>query len=264
MAKHVIWKRADGDGLEHLPALLESVASIYGDEDLSADEREAMLRATFDEYEEFTGRDGLADIASSRGETKEPEMQKNVDVGALAMFAIECAANNLRKADPSLSAEQAFSKAYQAPENHEAMKAERRASLARIAGVGLAQTEPEILNVLTDREIRALIIRERRRFPFLDGKELLEVVERAPEMVAHRAAVRQAQAAGRRDGSTLLSAAVTKRDSAHGSLMAKAAEIRRAFPALSQEQSYAKAYSDPANRSLVLDERGSAYAALYA
>jgi hypothetical protein len=121
MAKVTIWKRADGDALEHLPELLESVASIVGDDDLDANERAAFLRETFARYERFTGRIALDDIASTRGDIDKSEQgtkqmnQSNLDVGALAMFGLECAANNLRKANPALTQEQAFAKAYQDP-----------------------------------------------------------------------------------------------------------------------------------------------------
>jgi hypothetical protein len=220
------------------------VASIVGDGDLSADEREAMLAQTFDLYTEFTGRDGLADIAATRGGKAEKgiEQMTKVDVGELAMFVLECAANNLRKANPALSQEQAFAKAYVAPENHEAQKAERASSRRRLAGVGLAQTEPEILNVLSDADIKRLIARERAKFPFLDGKELLAIVENSEEMQRHRAAVRQAQAAGRRDSATLMSAAFAKRDDAMSELQVKADEIRKAQPGLTEEMAFSKAY----------------------
>jgi hypothetical protein len=242
------------------------VASIVCDDELSADEREAMLRATFAEYEEFTGRDGLADIASTRtrGETnEEPEMEKNVDVGELAMFVLECAANNIRKANPSLSEAQAFSKAYTDPANHEAMKAERQASRARlVAGYAVAQTEPEILSdVLNDADIKRLIVRERRRFPFLDGEQLLAVVEASDEMKAHRAAVRQAQAAGRRAGSSL-EVAKRARDDAMSELQAKAAELRKVMPSLTQEGAFAKAYR--LYPDLAASERAASRSVLYA
>jgi hypothetical protein len=233
MAKVTIWKRDDGPDLADLRAFLQSLSSIYGDEDLSQAERAAMIRESLAEYKEETGRDGLRDVASMRGEKdEEPEMEKNVDAGALAMFALECAANNLRKANPALSEAQAFSKAYSDPANRVAMKAEREASRRRIAGVGIAQTEPEILQTLSDADIKRLIARERARFPFVDGKELLAIVEASDEMKAHRAAVRQAQAAGRRAGSSV---EVAKRDDAFGALKNAAAELHKANPALTFE-----------------------------
>ena len=41
----------------------------------------------------------------------------------------------------------------------------------------------------------------------------------------------------------------------HDALVAKAAELRKVNPALSEEQAYAKAYLDPANRKLAAAER---------
>jgi hypothetical protein len=264
--KRVIWKRADGDGLEHLPELLESIASIVGDEDLSQDEREAMLAQTFDLYREFTGgRDGLADIAATRGSKAEKgiEQMTKVDIGALAQVALEGAAVALRKREPHLTAEQAFSRVYQDPAYSVAAKAEREDSRRRIAGVSVTQTQPEILNdVLSDVEIKRLITRERAKFPFLNGEQLLAVVEASPEMKAHRAAVRAAQAAARRDGSTLKNIEIAKRDDAFDALKNAAAELHKANPALSFETCFAKVYS--ANRPLAKAERGAAMAAIFA
>ena len=48
------------------------------------------------------------------------------NIGALALFALECKAAEIRKANPDLSAAQAFSRAYTDPANREAAKAERR------------------------------------------------------------------------------------------------------------------------------------------
>ena len=62
--------------MEHLPALLDSVGSIFGDSDLTESERESMLRETFDQYNEFTGRDGLADIAATRGDDSKTRKQR--------------------------------------------------------------------------------------------------------------------------------------------------------------------------------------------
>ncbi len=55
---------------------------------------------------------------------------RNIDLGALAMLALEGAAEALRKSQPELSKEQAFAKVYCDPANRVAMKAERRASRA--------------------------------------------------------------------------------------------------------------------------------------
>jgi hypothetical protein len=267
-AKAVILKRDGGADMEHLPRLLESIRTILEDDELEDDEREAMLRGTFSEYKSFTGRDGLSDIATTHGEYSKRDEETpamNVDVGALAMFALECAANKLRKANPSLSAEQAFAKAFSDPANREATRAEREASRRRIAGVGLAQTEPEILPTLSDADIKRLIARERARFPFLDGKQLLEVVENSPEMREHRAAVRQAEAAARRDGATLpppQTVSIMKRDDALGALQAKANQLRESDPSLTPEGAFSKAYR--LHPDLARAEREASRAALFA
>jgi hypothetical protein len=267
MAKTVIMKRERDADMQHLPALLESIRSIIGDDELSSDEREEFLRETFAQYREFTGRDGLADIAATRGETEdeEPEMGK-VDIGALALLGLEGAATALRKSAPSLTREQAFSRA--CDEHPEILKIEREASRVelarRVAGVGLTQTSPEILQALSDSEIRALVAREKRRFPFLDAKQLLEVVENSEEMRAHRAAFRPALSAGNRASSTLPSpqaVQLMKRDDALSELQMKAAELRKTNPSWSEEQAFSKIYSDPSNRKLVQEERRSARAA---
>jgi hypothetical protein len=267
MGKITILKRGDGDALEHLPELLESIASIVGDGDLSQDEREAMLAQTFDLYREFTGgRDGLADIAATRGSKAEKGIEKmdKVDVGELAQVVLKGAAVALQKREPNLTAEQAYSRVYQDPRYHEAMKAERQASRARlVAGYAVAREDPEVLQTLSDADIKRLISEERRRHPFLSGEALLARVEASPEMREHRAALRQRVAAARRDGSTWMSEGVDKRAAAHDAIAAKAAELRKVMPHLTEEQSYAKAYLDPANRSLAKAERSAARAVLY-
>lgn len=318
-------------GLEHLPALLESIASIVGDKSLAADEREQMLGETFDQYKEFTGRDGLADIAAkSNGEADQgfnatgrgpmhdrlrdryddilrgnprlspeevfarawntlrraqraaireeeaapaPEAEKKdqtmnyTDTGALAMFAIECAADVLRKANPSLTPEQAFAKAYQAPENRAAARAERQASRARLSGFNIARLQPEIIDPDDDAEIKRLINEERRKHPFLSNEQLFSRVYSSPEVTRARTAMRRAQDNARRAGTALPGpngVEVEKRDCAFEELTTKAAELRKAQPSLTPEQAFAKAYVDPANRALAAQERRSARAALYA
>ena len=57
---------------------------------------------------------------------------------------------------------------------------------------------------------------------------------------------------------------VAKRDNALDALKAKAAELRKARPELSESQAFAKVYEDPANRALAEVERECARAALYA
>ena len=268
-AKVLIMKRDGGADMESLQALLESVASIFGDDELSVDEREAMLRQTFEQYNDFTGRDGLADIAAAGGgdftkTEKGTKQMQNIDRGALAMLALEGAAEALRKANPELTKEQAFAKAYTDPANREAMKAEREASRARLSGFNIARTEPEIVDPDDDAEIKRLVDEERRSNPYLTNEQLFSRVYSSPEMVRHRAAFREAMARARRDGSTLKSDAIAKRDDALAELKAKAAELRKAQPHLSEAQAFSKTYSDPSNRMLAAAERAASRAALFA
>ena len=57
---------------------------------------------------------------------------------------------------------------------------------------------------------------------------------------------------------------VTQRDNAFDALKAKAAELRKARPELTESQAFAKVYEDPANRALAAAERSASRAALYA
>ena len=58
--------------------------------------------------------------------------------------------------------------------------------------------------------------------------------------------------------------AIAKRDNAFDALKAKAAELRKAKPELTESQAFAKVYEDPANRALAAAERSASWAALYA
>ena len=77
---------------------------------------------------------------------------ENVDPVKLANFMIECAAGKLRDANPSLTFEQAYSKAYCDPANARFAKAERAASRARLAGINVARARPEP-ETITDAQI---------------------------------------------------------------------------------------------------------------
>ena len=86
------------------------------------------------------GRDGLKDIASipaARTATlHEPDLTKADTRHALAMAVLEGKAEALRKVNPSLTREQAFSRVYTDPSNAEIAQIERAASQARIRGAG--------------------------------------------------------------------------------------------------------------------------------
>jgi hypothetical protein len=294
MAKFTIMKRVDGDALEHLPELLESVASIVGDGDLSQDEREAMLQQTFAAYADVTGRDGLSDIASTRSSKAEKGIEQmdndNMDRGAVAMIALEGAAVALQKEQPNLTKEQAFAKVYSDPRYSEAMKAERQASRARLvnrytpavereeasrSGTRRERVDPKILDDLSDEEVKRLIAEQRREHPFETPEQLYSRVYNSPAMVADRSALRRAEASARRETTDRVSRArldlgnsleVAKRarDEAHDVIAAAAAELRKVMPTLTFEQAYAKAYSDPANREIAKAERTASRSALFA
>jgi hypothetical protein len=269
MAKVTILKRdEEGADMTDLEALLESVRSIveaHADDELSDDERELMLSQTFQEYRTHTGgRDGLADIAATQKSERTQAMQ-DINLGALAMFALQCKAAELRKADPSLSEEQAFSKAYVAPENHEAMKAERQASRARlVAGYAVARTAPQIIDPDDDDDIARMIAEIRRDNPFLTDRELYDRIRDSIEERGHLAGFRSAMNGARRDGASLPSpqaVEVAKRDDAMSELFAKADELRKVMPALTREQAFEKVFrSEPA---LAASERAASRSALY-
>ena len=89
----------------------------------------------------YTGR---AHITKGTYENESSTDYRNIDLGALAMLALEGAAEALRKSQPELSKEQAFAKVYCDPANRVAMKAERRSARARmIGGFRAARTEPD-------------------------------------------------------------------------------------------------------------------------
>ena len=109
------------------------------------------------------------DPVASKNHKEHTEMShyENVDLGKLAMLALEGAAEALRKSQPNLTREQAFAKVYCDPANRVAMKAEREASRRRIAGIPVARTEPDVMNSLTDEDIKRMVDHERRLNPYL-------------------------------------------------------------------------------------------------
>ena len=97
-----------------------------------------------------------------------------IDLHALAMEALECAAVAIRKADPKLTVEQAFAKAC---ERHpDVLKIERRAAAQMLAGVPVARTEPKILADLSDDEINSLTIQIKAADPFLDDAGIIQIL----------------------------------------------------------------------------------------
>ena len=118
---------------EQVAILLKAVRGVLADDELTRAEREDVLRETFDDYAHRTGRDGLKDIASIPAALDEPDLTKADTRHALAMAVLEGKAEALRKVNPSLTREQAFSRVYQDPANLEVVQIERAANEARFA-----------------------------------------------------------------------------------------------------------------------------------
>ena len=166
-------------------------------------------RAKVRDEESGAHQERIAEEERSRARSMRNEdlSMKNIDTGALAMIALEGAAEALRKSNPSLTREQAFSRVYQDPANRIAAMAERQAARQRFAEHAASSYTGDNL------EKRVL---------------------------------------------------VTQRDAALDALKAKAAELRKANPELTELQAFAKVYGDPANRALAAAERSASWAALYA
>jgi hypothetical protein len=263
--------------MEHLPRLLESIQTILEDEALEDDERKAMLRQTFEEYRDFTGRDGLLDIAATRGGYSKSEGNQaieygKIDRGAMAMLAFEGLAKNLRDREPGLTKEQSFARVYTDPQYSEFAKIERQASRERlIAGYPVARTSAEVVDPDDDDDVTRLITEFRANNPFLTNRQLYAAIARSERSTQH-ADYRQAVSNARRDGghapgpyedlTARKAVEVSKRDDAMASIQAKATEYRKLHPDLSEAQAFAKIYrSEPA---LAAKERSAARAAMWA
>jgi hypothetical protein len=201
------------------------------------------------------------------------ENYMSVDFGALADVVLEGAAVALRKREPHLTPEQAYAAVYTSPDYREAAKAERAASAERLAGVPVARTAATILNDLSDESILALVQEIRDENPYVSDAELVRMIASSAEERAGRAAVQENVRRATRDGArvpqpgdTLSSRSsddgVRKRDAALDAITAKAAELRRADPSLSEAQAFAAAYTARANRDLAKAERSASRAAL--
>jgi hypothetical protein len=92
---------------------------------------------------------------------------ENVDRGALMMLLLEDAAVAVRKANPSLSPEQAFSKAYQNPSNREIVKAERQARES-----DYSRDTADAIAKLTDADIERMVDHERRLNSTLSDQQI--------------------------------------------------------------------------------------------
>ena len=192
---------------EQVAILLKAVRGVLADDELTRAEREDVLRETFDDYADRTGRSGLADIADVPTARPPAAVLKAGNCQELALAILQGKAAALRKAQPNLSKSQAFARVYSDPANAEIAAAERQASRARFAE------------------------------------------QAASSYTAHTMEKRML---------------VTQRDNAFDALKAKAAELRKARPELTESQAFAKVYEDPANRALAAAERSASRAALYA
>ena len=122
--------------MKHEPVrlLLKALHGVYADEALTPRERGEVVADVLDDYADQTGgRDGLKDIASIPATLDEPDLTKADTRHALAMTILEGKAEALRKVNPSLTREQAFSRVYQDPANLEVVQIERAANEARFA-----------------------------------------------------------------------------------------------------------------------------------
>ena len=144
-AKVVIMKRDEGSATpmtDRLADRIDDYKRIYphlADEDhysmawrdLSLSDRAKVRDEASGAYQERVAEEARYRARSMRNEDLS---MKNIDTGALAMIALEGAAEALRKSNPSLTREQAFSRVYQDPANRIAAAAERQAARQRLAG----------------------------------------------------------------------------------------------------------------------------------
>jgi hypothetical protein len=97
--------------------------------DLSPKERAQIRAEESGEYQQRIAEEARLRQSAMR---KAIDMSK-IDTGRLALFALACAAEELRKSNPSLTREQAFARVYSDPGFSDIAKAERTASRARFA-----------------------------------------------------------------------------------------------------------------------------------
>ena len=150
---------------EQVAILLKAVRGVLADDELTKAEREDVLRETFDDYAGRTGRDGLKDIASIPAALDEPDLTKADTRHALAMTVLEGKAEALRKVNPSLTREQAFSRVYQDPANLEVVQIERAANEARFVEQATSQSGDNI-----EKRVLIATARQRARRPEGQGR----------------------------------------------------------------------------------------------
>jgi hypothetical protein len=165
--------------------------------DLSLAERAQVRAEESGEWQEQQAEEARLRASATR---KAIDMSK-IDTGRLALFALECAAEQLRKGNPSLTREQAFAKVYSDPSNVEITKAERSASRARFAERAAVQhgdsMEKRVAVAKRDNalgELQELAADLRKAQPGLSEAQAFAKVYRAyPALAAReRAAAREA------------------------------------------------------------------------
>jgi hypothetical protein len=133
----------------------------------------------------------------------------------------------------------------------------------RHAGVPVARTSGQVLNDLSDDAIHALVDEIRASNSFLDDADIVRLLVQRVEAPGYRGDVAEARRAGSRaPGPYEDLTPALKRDAALDELRAKAVELRKVQPGLSEAQSFAKAYR--LYPDLAARERQASRAALYA
>jgi hypothetical protein len=214
-----------------------------------------------------------------KGETMyEDSVEK---AGKLAELTIDALAHNLRKREPHLSKEQAFSKIYSDPQYAHLAKAERCAS-RMAAGIEPQRSAPEISEAgqidFTKGEREQWAFNELQRqamelnksHPELTHEQCFSRVYCAPESVELRKSERETNRPGGYAEPYEKSAAapvasldpVVEHDMAMGELKRLTAHIRAQNPFHTNEQLFAMVMSDPANRDAVRRERAASRALL--
>jgi hypothetical protein len=260
---------------EQVGILIKAVRGALEDRELTKAERDSVLRETFDDYARRTGRNGLEDIRETRKFEKAiagvPVARTAAQVlNSLDDDTIHALVEEIRRDDPYLDDAdlvRLLVQRVESPSFRGDVAAARRASDHSPdldEPIGKADTQHALAMAVLEGKGAQI----RKRQPNLtEAQSVAQAIRENPDVFKmERAAnlARFAEHASAQYGETVKNIAIAKRDSAHGSLMEKAAEIRRAFPALSQEQSYARAYADPANRQLVKAMHEASRAALYA
>jgi hypothetical protein len=218
---------------------------------------------------EVSGVDSPANVHARAVIFKRADVRKEqfdmskIDNHALAMSALTAKAAELRKREPNLTEERAFARVYLHPENRALALAERKTAAATIAGAPVARTSAQVLNSLDDDEINALTVEIKRENPYLDDAGIVRLLIQSIQAPGYRSDVAAARRAGDHAPGPYedltpprgTNAGAAKGELALAAITAKAAELRKADPDLTEEQAFARAYTSPANRALAVAER---------